>query len=105
MISKRTPPWQATIHGRIGFARIAILTIIDEELAAVRDIFNTKDNIIATPYFVDNSSTNVHEYEIVIRRAPDRGNHTALETIAYFVEDFRPEFILLIGIAGGVGRR
>lgn len=87
-------------RGRKGTAAFCVLTIVDDEMNAARDVFGANVNIPASPYFVKNTSLS-SEYDVVIRKASDRGNHPAGEAVKDFIEDFRPEFILLIGVAGG----
>lgn len=90
--------------GRLGSARIAILTIIDEEFAAVASVFNTGQNINGSPYFVELLNAS-QAYNVVVRMASGRGNHPAGEAIKDYIEDLRPEIFLLVGIAGGIENR
>jgi nucleoside phosphorylase len=91
------------IGGRIGSARIALLTITTEEFGIVSEAFAVQQNLPATPYFMDNAQDAVHP--IVICRSSAQTNLVAAETVREIIEDFRPDFILLIGTAGGYGGR
>lgn len=64
-------------RGRRGSARIAVLTIINVEFEAVSGVFNTKENIPGTPYFGQQVTTGLYQYDIIVRKAADRGNYAA----------------------------
>jgi nucleoside phosphorylase len=95
--------------GTKGRAVVGILTIIDEEFSAVRRLFNTVINIPGTQYFVTAllipADGTLPTYEVVVCQATGQSNLTASDTVRDFIEDFRPEYILLIGIAGGHSKR
>jgi len=98
-----------SVFGTKGRTIIGILTIIDEEFAAVRRMFNTTANIAGTHYFVSAIITpaagSLPAYEIVVCQATGQSNLTASDIVRDFIEDFRPEYLLLVGIAGGHGKR
>lgn len=89
------------IKGRWGSARIAVLTITDDEFIAVQEVFNATHHILGTPYYVQTSSQSC-EYGIVVRQAAERTNAPAGEAVARFVEHFFPEYVFLVGTAGGI---
>lgn len=90
------------LHGpTLGTAKIAILTVTDEEFVAVRSVFGTSVNIDGTQYFVTRVSE-TGSYDIVARRNANQANMASRDAVGKFVEDFRPEVFLLIGTAGGV---
>lgn len=91
---------QSIPRGRKGSAIFCVLTIVEDESDVAREVFEAQYNIAGSPYFVPRESLS-GDYEVVIRRANDRGNMSAAEAIKDFLEHFRPVFILLIGIAGG----
>ena len=90
--------------GRLGSARVAILTINPEELDAVQQAFGLGTHIPSWPYYVRAISPE-GSYDIVARTATGRANAPAGEMVRRFVEHFYPEVFLLIGTAGGVGSR
>src|SRR5262249_50716812 len=94
----------ASPRGRLGKALIAVITIVAEELEAAVEALGADANIPGTAYHVRAISAQ-SEYEVVLRKAVDRGNIAAQEVAQDVIEDFRPSFLLLVGIAGGVGGR
>jgi len=92
------------LRGRLGFAKIAVLTITAEEFEAAQRIFAVNVHIPATTYYVTGLSA-THEYEVVLRQASDRTNTPAAEAVADLVEYLSPEFLLVVGTAGGVRGR
>ena len=89
------------IRGKLGFTKVGILTITDEEFDAARRIFNTQHNIHGSPYFVS-SVLPTGLYDLVVRQASDRTNTPAFRATAALIEDLRPVYIFLVGTAGGV---
>ena len=99
-------PWDdSAVHtGRLGSARIAILTIIHQELEVARDVFGLTQNIPNTRYYVAKLNEE-RNYDMVLCKAGDRGNGPSQEAVGDLVEHFRPGYIFLVGIAGGaIGR-
>lgn len=97
------------IQGTHGSAVVAIFTIIDEEFSAIQRMFGTSTNIVGSPYFVsaiDQPGAGLlPRYDIVALQSPGQTNLTASDVVRDLIEDFRPEYILLVGIAGGHSRR
>ena len=92
--------------GRLGTARIGVLTILPEEFSAVQTVFGGLRNIPGTPYYVDgDADIQRSRFDIVARRAVDRGNLPASQALGGLLEDFKPAFVFLVGIAGGFGGR
>lgn len=89
------------IRGKLGFTKVGILTITDEEFKAAQRIFNTQHNIHGTPYFVSGAVPS-GLYDIVVCQASDRTNTPAFRASAALIEDLRPVYIFLVGTAGGV---
>lgn len=87
------------VPGLLGSAKIAILTVTVEEFDIVRGVFELAQNIPATPYFV--ADEHAQKHDVVIRRIPHQTNLISMESTSGFILDFRPEFIFLIGTAGG----
>lgn len=85
--------------GRHGITRVGVLTIIDEEFSACRQIFEANREVHGTPYYRPDCDG------IVIRQAADRSNVPAVEMTLKLIEDYRPELVMLVGIAGGIAGR
>jgi nucleoside phosphorylase len=94
----------AAVPGRIGNAQVAILTILREEHAAVVAAGSISNPIPNTPYTYRNR-LGPDLYDIIAARSLDRGNVPISNLVTTVVERFRPEFIILSGIAGGVAGR
>jgi nucleoside phosphorylase len=90
--------------GREGSALVAIITVVEEELAAVRAVEQFQGYAGDTPYFFRNRVAD-KKYDVILARCADRSNTPCSELVAELAESFRPEFIILSGIAGGVGGR
>lgn len=88
------------VEGRLGTAKIGVLTITDEEFVQARKIFNAVQNVQGSPYYVADSTTTTHD--VVLSQALDRTNLPAGKATHDLIEDWRPWFIFLIGTAGGV---
>lgn len=89
------------IRGRIGHAHVAVITIIEEEFEAVTKVLGTSINVPRTPYFVEAASDN-NIWNIAVSQCTDRSNLPAGLEVQGILEDLRPRFILLVGIAGGI---
>jgi nucleoside phosphorylase len=57
-----------------------------------------------TPYFFRNK-TGEREFDVILAQSADRGNTPCAELVRDIAERFRPEFIILSGIAGGLEDR
>src|SRR5262249_52755474 len=89
--------------GLLGTAKIGVLTITEQELTVVRDVFGLHENIPETGYWASNGAKSDHR--IVLKRSSAQSNLIYAESAGDIVQDFRPSFILLIGTAGGYGGR
>lgn len=89
------------LTGKLGSTKFGILTITDEEFTAAQRIFDTHENIPASPYFVTKDAK-PRQYDIVVRQASERTNTPASRMTSTLIEHLRPYFIFLIGTAGGV---
>jgi nucleoside phosphorylase len=87
--------------GRRGTARIGVLTILDEEFVAARTALGAHRNIPNTGFYTSDPA----RLDVVLCRSPDRGNLPAQTATADLLEDFRPETVLVSGIAGGIEGR
>ena len=92
------------LKGREGSATVAVITVIGEELAAAREILGLNQNIQGTPHYVSAYSPE-RRYGVVLTKCSGRGNIPAAAAVRSLVEDYRPHFLLLVGIAGGVSGR
>jgi nucleoside phosphorylase len=88
---------------RFGIAKIVLVGVIDEELQALRDVGNLNQTCFGR-YFV-NTLAPSHDYDIVACRADGWGNMASGEAVNSAIEDFRPQFVFLVGIAGGIVRK
>lgn len=79
---------------------MGVLTILDEELDAMKTAASATARVEGTAYF-----RRVASNQIILRRIPDRGNMPAQSAAARLIEDFRPEIIMVVGIAGGIDGR
>src|SRR5690349_21830865 len=86
---------------RLGTARIVLIGIIDEELKAIRDVGAFTQTL--GRYYVQ-ALTADNKYDIAACRADGWGNLASGEAVSQAVEDLRPYYIFLVGIAGGVVR-
>jgi nucleoside phosphorylase len=87
--------------GLMGRTRVAIISVIDEEFDAVRDAFGTTTNIEGAPYFVPAILAEPN-YDIVALQAADRSNVPFSGDVSDVIEDFRPQVLVLVGVAGGL---
>jgi len=93
------------LRGRLGSARVVVLTITDDEFPPVQQIFQAGAQImVGRPYFASAVSPS-QEYGVIIRQIADRTNHPTANAVGKAIEHFRPEFLILAGTAGGVHGR
>ncbi|WP_210210729.1 hypothetical protein [Mesorhizobium sp. YM1C-6-2] len=88
-------------HGRNGRARVGIVTIIEEEFEAAQKVFGLEVNIPGTGYFVAADSA-AREWDVVLIQASDRSNVPVSADVTDFMEDLRPQILILLGVAGGL---
>ncbi len=79
---------------------MALLTVTVEEFDAVSDIFGLHNNLPGTPYFVGAAGA-APTVDLVHRRVPGQTNIVSIQAAGDLIEEFHPEFVLLIGTAGG----
>ncbi|ARP63813.1 hypothetical protein A9K65_010820 [Mesorhizobium sp. WSM1497] len=99
----RKPDW-VRLPGRIGNALVAIVTIVEEEHKAVRERSDFNDLVGNTPY-LRRKEICPNVYDVILAKSTDRSNTPCSELVRNVAELFRPEFIILSGIAGGVSGR
>jgi nucleoside phosphorylase len=92
--------------GREGHARVAILTVIPEEMQEVLDVLGADVEVPLTGVFTSQAALDegLECLPFVVSRCSDRSNGPANESARNLMEDWRPETILLVGIAGGIRR-
>jgi nucleoside phosphorylase len=90
--------------GRKGVCRIGVITVVPEEFVQVLSQLHTTTNIAGSQYYVPALNLN-STYDLVVMRLADRGNIAALEGARDLIEDFRPSYIFLVGIGGGIAGR
>jgi nucleoside phosphorylase len=81
-------------------ARVVVLTIIPEEFAEARQVFGALQNIAGTNYFAADSSGG--EWDIVVTRCMDRGNLCSGNEVRSIIDELRPTYLIVVGIAGGL---
>jgi nucleoside phosphorylase len=95
----------SALTGRRGHARIAVLTVIDEEFDALQNELGAYHEIGTTGIFSPATARKgFPSYPFVLSQSPSRSNTPASLQTRRLVEFFRPEAIVLVGIAGGIQR-
>ena len=92
------------LPGRDGGALVAVITILDEELTAIRSVERFTEFAGSSPYFF-RKKIGEGRYDVILSQSADRSNTPCAELVADLAERFRPEFMILSGIAGGIGGR
>lgn len=82
---------------------MALLTLIEAEYNAVREVFGLGDHVVGANYAIAEPSA-AGKYDIVATRSDQWGNVRASQVLRSILEDFRPMFVLIVGIAGGIAR-
>lgn len=91
------------MQGERGHATVGVLTIIDQEFRAARDLLGLPVNLPPTSYYVAEARVD-RTYGVVLRQSAGRTNTTAEQATSDLIQDFRPHFLILIGIAGAVAK-
>lgn len=93
-------------RGREGHARVAILTVIPEEMDEVLEVLGATEEVGLTSNFTSPAALaeGVECLPFVVARSSDRSNGPANVSARELLEDWRPETLLLVGIAGGIRR-
>lgn len=90
--------------GRHGTALVAVLAIIDEEFEEVCGALEVDQVLDGTKYLYRGDAT-ARDFEVVVAKARERSNIPATYAAKDILEDFRPGYLLLVGIAGAVAER
>lgn len=77
--------------------RVAVLTILDEEFAAVEKQLGPLREIDQGYFEPEND-----DHDVVVMQADDRTNIAAQNAVKDLIEAFRPEVLIVCGIGGGV---
>lgn len=88
-------------EGRKGRTRVGIVTIIEEEFEAARKVFGLREYIPGTGYFVA-GEPGARQWDIALIQASDRSNVPVFGDVTDFMEDLRPQVLILLGVAGGL---
>jgi nucleoside phosphorylase len=86
------------VDGRLGRAKVVVLTIIREEFTVVQTALGASSRLTRKPYWHPPSGTD----RFVMRVAPDRSNVAAATVTQRALEHWRPEVLLVVGVAGGI---
>ncbi len=91
--------------GRRGHARVVVLTVIEEELDAVKVALGAVHEIGATATYspVPHPGPDP-SLPFVVARCANRSNIPAQNAAAELLEAWRPEVLVLAGIGGGINR-
>lgn len=92
--------------GRIGTSRVGILTVVDDEFEAVRRVLGGPGVVaeIADSGFYSPTADAKHP-DVVLTQTFDRSNGPAQSSCRDMIEKFRPETVIVCGIAGGIAGR
>lgn len=91
------------MNGRYGHARTVVVTVIEEELAAAKELLNATQEVAGGQGFWAQPGAPARTPSFVVTRI-QRSNTPAALAVRDLLEAWRPEIVLLAGIAGGVGR-
>lgn len=89
-------------RGVSGKAEFAVLTITEDELHEAQALMNLTQLLpqCEAPYYAGAPTRG--QYDVVLCRALERTNVPAYESVAELLFQFKPDFVLLVGTAGGV---
>jgi nucleoside phosphorylase len=88
------------MNGRLGFAKVGVLTIIDEEFDSTKSALGTEHRVPGRGYWRSEDAPE----RCVVCQSADRANLAAYEAVNDLLEHWRPEIVLVVGIAGGIPR-
>ena len=80
------------------------MTVVDEEFGQLRRVLGCNASLPPSTYWTRRVSA-VKNYDVVLKQLADRGNLASNEGAREVIEDFRPHYLLLVGIGGGVQGR
>lgn len=101
----RLEEWLSVPTGRRGHARVAVLTVIEEEVDAVRTALNADHEVGNTGVFTPvPPQGNPVRLPVVVARCASRSNIPAQSSATRLIEQWQPEVVILAGVAGGIAR-
>jgi nucleoside phosphorylase len=86
-------------NGRLGKSYVAVLTVVDEEFAAVRSAGSFQNHAGYKDWRYRNLLNG--KFDVVLAQCAHRGNVSCGEAVRELFEQVRPDLIILSGIAGG----
>ncbi|HJQ01764.1 MAG TPA: hypothetical protein VJ851_09195 [Jatrophihabitans sp.] len=89
--------------GRMGHSRAVVVTVVEEEMTAVLAEFGTDHEVRGSGCWAKGPAQN-SVYPLLVAQSSDRSNMPYGETVRYLIEDWKPEVVFLVGIAGGIAR-
>lgn len=89
--------------GRFGHARVVIMSVIEEETKAVHRTFGLTRRIDGKPYFTMPDAD--ERRPLLLNREVGRNNIQSGQRIREIIEHWRPEALVLCGIAGGINKK
>lgn len=82
------------------------MAVTAEELTAARAEFRAAHEIPGSGCWSDMPLPDASgAYPVVVTQSNDRSNIPAMESVQNLIEDWRPELVVLVGVAGGIVRR
>ena len=75
--------------GKLGFARIAIVTVVPAEMDAVQRILRLRHNLLGSQYYVSATSRK-QIFDVVGLKLAERTNMCSNDGTKDLIEDFRP---------------
>ncbi|MCY1163826.1 5'-methylthioadenosine/S-adenosylhomocysteine nucleosidase [compost metagenome] len=90
-----------TPRGKLGHARVAVLTVINEEFKAAKDVLGLSKELEGTAYFIA-PNAKADTPDVVLCQSLGRTNVPFSSAVDDAIDDYRPHFLLLVGIAGGL---
>ncbi|MEA2232386.1 MAG: adenosylhomocysteine nucleosidase [Solirubrobacteraceae bacterium] len=88
----------AVQRGRHGKSVVGVLTVIQEEFDAAKAALGANSRFKKTRYWHGDGGTD----RFVLAKMPDRTNVPAAESARDMFEYWRPDVLVLVGIAGGL---
>ena len=90
--------------GRKGLATVGVLTVIPEEFEEIAPLLGASLNLPGTPYYI-RPGQDPRNCDVVLASLDGRGNIKSANGTISLIDQFRPQYVLLAGIAGGVSGR
>jgi nucleoside phosphorylase len=88
------------VNGRLGKSRVAVLTVVDEEFAAVKSAGQFQNEAGYKDWRYRNLLAN-GKFDVVLAQCASRGNVSCGQAVRDLFEQVRPDLVILSGIAGG----